>query len=213
MSTYELRYFSLRARAETIRLLLLASGSKFTEVTPDWPADKTQQPLCQLPVLIETLEDGEKFTLSDSIAIEKYLAAKAGLLVQTGLRATARENQLRGQIEDLFALQVRYARGAEGGKEAAVERYKVLADAFVKYHEALLAENGNNGHYFGTSTTYMDLALFTWVMFLRAKSNAGMLIPGSADFFSAAKAPGIDKVYTVVRGDGIAAAYVATLEE
>lgn len=213
MSTYELRYFSIRARAETIKLLLLASGAKFNHVTPEWPADKPNHPMCQLPVLIETLQDGSKFELSDTQAIEKYLAAKAGLLVDSGLRDTARESQLRGQIEDLFLLLTSYPRGPEGIREFTAQRYGMMAPAFVKYHEDILAKNGYNGHYFGSKTTYVDLALYTFMAFncRYAESNTG--IPDCIKFFAGEIAPGINKVLETVQGDPAVAPYLASLEQ
>lgn len=209
MMSYTLRYFPIRARAEVIRLLLLASGAKFTDMMPDWPVEKDKQPMGQLPVLVETTEDGSEFVLSDSIAIEKYLAGKAGLLVQTGLRDKAREDQLRSQIEDVYSLALAYKYGLEAARESVADKYKRTAAAFVNYHENVLAENGSNGHYFGDKTTYVDICLFAYISIMRQPDDKAM--PGVADPFSESNAPGLNKVIQTVQKDPIAAAYVASL--
>ncbi|KAJ1844878.1 hypothetical protein H4S02_000440 [Coemansia sp. RSA 2611] len=210
MSSFVLRYFPIKARAEVSRLLLLSSGAKFEDVMPDWPAEKEKQPMGQLPVLVETAEDGSIFELSDSIAIEKYLAAKFGLLVQTGLQDTARENQLRSQVEDLIELWARYIFGTEYERESVYAKFKSAATNFVKYHEKILAENGSNGHYFGSKTTYMDLCLFAFLIIMREPNEKA--IPDRNEFFSEANAPGLNKVFQTVQSDPVAAAYVASLK-
>ncbi|KAJ2149039.1 hypothetical protein EV180_004471 [Coemansia sp. RSA 518] len=210
MSTYVLRYFPIKARAEVARLLLLASGDKFADVMPDWPAEKENQPLGQLPVLIETLEDGTEFELSDSVAIEKYLARKSGLLVKTGSMDTAREDQLRSQINDVIDMHYAYMFAPEGSHEVIEARYRSNAKAFVKYHEKILAENGSNGHYFGSKTTYMDIALFAFITVIRQPNEKA--IKDCTDYFSESNAPGLNKVYETVQASSIAAPYVATLK-
>ncbi|KAJ2658629.1 hypothetical protein IW148_004590 [Coemansia sp. RSA 1199] len=210
MSTYVLRYFPIKARAEVARILLLASGDKFVDVMPDWPAEKSNQPLGQLPVLIETLEDGTEFELSDSIAIEKYLARKSGLLVKTGPMDTAREDQLSFQIKDVVDMHYAYMFAPEDSRKVVEAKYRSNAEAFVKYHEKILLENGSNGHYFGSEMTYMDIALFAFITIIRQPSEKA--IKDRADYFSESNAPGINKVYETVQASSIAAPYVATLK-
>ncbi|KAI9482096.1 hypothetical protein LPJ78_000878 [Coemansia sp. RSA 989] len=210
MSSYTLRYFPFRARAETIRLLLLASGENFSEETPDWPADRDQQPLGQLPVLIEKDADGSEFVLTESQAIEKYFAEKLGLLVKTGLKDTARETQLRAQLNDVINLLFGYIYGSENAREETLEQFKGQAELLVKYHEKILADNGSNGHYFGDKTTYVDVCLYTFLTVIRQPSDAG--IPNCADFFTERNAPEMNKVFQAVQNDPIAAAYKAKYE-
>ncbi|KAJ2355818.1 hypothetical protein GGF43_002460 [Coemansia sp. RSA 2618] len=210
MSTYVLRYFPIRARAEVARLLLLANGEKFTDVMPDWPAEKDEQPLGQLPVLVETLEDGTEFVLSDSVSIEKYLAAKYDLLVKTGLRDTARENQLCSQIKDVIDIHYKYMFANEDDRKAIKDQYESTAAAFVKYHEKILAENGSNGHYFGSEITYMDISLFAFLSIIRLPGERSM--KEAPDAFVESKAPGINKVFQNIQASSIAAPYIASLK-
>ncbi|RDA94637.1 hypothetical protein CP533_2494 [Ophiocordyceps camponoti-saundersi (nom. inval.)] len=209
---YVLRYFPIRWRAEGARFLLLAKGEAFKEEAPSWPADRDHQPLSQLPVLVERNPvDGSEFVLSDSVAIERYLAARAGLLVDSGLRDSAREMQLRMQIEDVNIVLAGYKYGPEAGREMALDKYRRLADSFVGYHEELLKKNGSNGHYFGNSTTYSDISLYLLLVLVRSPNDG--LPPGREDPFSPQRAPAINQVYHAVRGDALAKPYVAWLEK
>ncbi|RDA85524.1 hypothetical protein CP532_2165 [Ophiocordyceps camponoti-leonardi (nom. inval.)] len=215
-STYVLRYFPTRWRAEGARFLLLAKGSTFKEETPSWPADRSIQPLSQLPVLVERnnnnpVDDGSDFVLSDSVAIERYLAARAGLLVRSGLRDSAREMQLRAQMEDIHTVLVQYKYGHEAGRETEGEKYRRLADSFVGYHEDLLQKNGSNGHYFGNAITYADICLYLLLLLIRSPPDG--FPPACEEPFSPQKAPAINRVYHAVRGDELARPYVTWLEK
>ncbi|RCI16318.1 hypothetical protein L249_3209 [Ophiocordyceps polyrhachis-furcata BCC 54312] len=209
---YMLRYFPLRWRAEGARFLLLAKGSTFKEETPSWPAERSQQPLSQLPVLVErSAADGSEFVLSDSVAIERYLAARAGLLVQSGLRDSAREMQLRAQMEDIHTVLVQYKYGHEAGREMAMDKYRRLADSFVGYHEELLRRNGSSGHYFGEAITYADICLYLLLVLIRSPPDG--FPPACEEPFSSGRAPAINRVYHAVREDALARPYVAWLEK
>ncbi|PFH60260.1 hypothetical protein XA68_11247 [Ophiocordyceps unilateralis] len=210
---YILRYFPLRWRAEGARFLLLATGAPFIYETPTWPSSQSDQPLSQLPVLVEKSADKETadFIISDSVAIEHYLAARAGLLVDSGLRDSARELQLRAQMEDLNVRLSQYIYGHEAGRDMAAEKFIRIANSFVDYHEELLARNGSNGHYFGNKTTYADISVFLLLTIMRRPHEVSL--PGREELFSRERAPGINRVYRAVRDDPLAAPYVAWLQE
>ncbi|KJZ72121.1 hypothetical protein HIM_08494 [Hirsutella minnesotensis 3608] len=212
MSTFVLRYFPIKWRAEVVRFLLLASDASFTEEKPAWPEARAQQPVGQLPVLVERdAGDGTEFLLSDSVAIERYLADKYGWLATGGARVTARECQLRNQIEDLYHLMIVHIYGHEAGRPDVQARFDRMARGFVEYHEGVLAENGSNGHYFGGSLTWMDVALYTLLLLVRRPYERQ--IPGVAGYFGEDKAPGLNKVFETVHGDPLSAGYRATLVE
>ncbi|PHH72912.1 hypothetical protein CDD80_4178 [Ophiocordyceps camponoti-rufipedis] len=201
-STLTLRYFPLRWRAEGARFILLATHAPFTDETPSWPSAQTQQPLSQLPVLIERTPDSSSdYLLSDSVAIEYYLARRAGLVVDSGLRDSAREMELRNQMEDLHIRLAIYIYGAEAGREMAADRFMRLAKSFVDYHEGVLARNGSNGHYFGSRTTYVDISLYLLLLLIRRRHEVDL--PGREDVFSKDKAPGINRVYRAVKEDAL----------
>lgn len=211
-STFTLRYFPLRWRAEGARFILLATHSPFTDETPSWPAAQSQQPLSQLPVLVERTPDSDSdFVLSDSVAIEFYHAGRADLLVDSGLRDSAREMELRNQMEDLHVRLAIYIYGAEAGREMAADKFKRLAKSFVDYHEEMLSRNGSNGHYFGSRTTYVDISLYLLLLLIRRPHEVHL--PGREDMFSKDKAPGINRVYRAVKEDPLARPYVAWLEK
>ncbi|KAF4589820.1 glutathione S-transferase [Ophiocordyceps camponoti-floridani] len=173
---------------------------------------RVQQPLSQLPVLVERTPDSDSdFVLSDSVAIEFYLAGRADLLVDSGLRDSAREMELRNQMEDLHVRLAIYIYGAEAGREMAADKFKRLAKSFVDYHEEMLSRNGSNGHYFGSRTTYVDISLYLLLLLIRRPHEVHL--PGREDMFSKDKAPGINRVYRAVKEDPLARPYVAWLEK
>jgi len=76
MPTYELEYFDLGGRADTIRLLLYAAGIDFKDTRipfAEWPAKKPTTPLGNVPVL---KIDGTDYC--QSLALITYAAKIAG---------------------------------------------------------------------------------------------------------------------------------------
>ncbi|ORX71072.1 hypothetical protein DL89DRAFT_119517 [Linderina pennispora] len=207
MSTYVLRYFPLKARAETCRALLSYNDSEYSDEAPVWPQDKVNQPVGQLPVLIETDESGNVFELSESLAIEHYLAAKHGLLVNGTPQDSARQDELRHQLVDIFNYAPRHRFTVEEARPSIKERFETQVQFFIKYHENHLKNNGSNGHYFGNEITYMDVAL---VATLRSINDFGnQCLSGMSDFFTPEKAPLINKVVEVVSADPKMAKYLS----
>ncbi|KAJ1954745.1 hypothetical protein GGI12_005723 [Dipsacomyces acuminosporus] len=210
MSTYVLRFFPNRALAETSRALLYFSGASWKNEYPVWPQDKTNQPLGRIPVLVETKEDGSEFVLTDSVAMEKYIASRHDLATADDAEQLARQDELRHQIKDVLDLVYQYKFGPEPGRPVAFEKFAALAPATVKYHEAFLKANGSNGHYFGNQTTYLDIALFANIDVLRTISAEVMT--GADEFFTEENAPEINKVLKTVAAEPAMAAYIATLQ-
>lgn len=76
MPTYEVLYFDLKGRADTIRLLLHAAGVDFKDTRipfAEWPAIKPTTPLGNIPVL---KIDGTDYC--QSLALITYAAKIAG---------------------------------------------------------------------------------------------------------------------------------------
>jgi len=73
-TTYELLYFPIRGRAESIRLLVAAANVPFTNTgVTNWPELKPKTPFGQMPVLVERDENGERM-IAQSMAIIRHLA-------------------------------------------------------------------------------------------------------------------------------------------
>jgi len=79
-SNFEVFYFSIKGRAEYIRLLLTVAKAHWkNRVTEDWPTEKhsTKGLLYrQMPMLIEHKSSGEEFRLVQTSAIIRYIANK-----------------------------------------------------------------------------------------------------------------------------------------
>ncbi|KAJ1735896.1 hypothetical protein LPJ72_001660 [Coemansia sp. Benny D160-2] len=156
-STYTLRYFNVVGIIETIRLLLLASKANWSEVHPEWPREKYDQPFGRMPVLIEKSADGSPdFVLTESRTIERYLARKYGFM-PTDLKEAARQEQLRDLQADVGILSNEVRLGA--GNEAK-ERLQFLIDRLIDFHTKVLKENGDTGYFLGDKLSYVDMALY-----------------------------------------------------
>ncbi|KAJ2550618.1 hypothetical protein EV175_003998 [Coemansia sp. RSA 1933] len=155
--TYTLRYFNVVGIIETIRLLFVVSKANWTEVHPEWPQEKYDQPFGRMPVLIEKSADGSPdFMLTESRTIERYLARKYGF-IPTSLKDAARQEQLRDVQADVGILSNEVRLGA--GNEAK-ERLIYLIGQLIGFHTEVLRENGSNGYFFGDKLSYVDMSLY-----------------------------------------------------
>ncbi|ORX71213.1 hypothetical protein DL89DRAFT_266232 [Linderina pennispora] len=198
-NTYILRYFDIVGIAETARLMLILSGANWIEENPEWPAAKDQQPMRRLPVLIEKNPAGEVvLELTESHVIERYLARKFGF-ISAEPAAAARHEQLRDQMVDIQFSPV-YAIESEGAaREYFLNKYSSLSECLIKFHTKVLQANGSNGHYFGDKTSYVDLALYAFVSFLRTLAeDKGMQF---AEVFDPENVPEFAKVVDTVRAE------------
>ncbi|KAJ1663797.1 hypothetical protein IW140_004498 [Coemansia sp. RSA 1813] len=212
MSSYTLRYFPIAARAETTKVLLTLSGADWKLESPAWPQEKDAQPVGKVPVLIESSSSAssdEPFVLGESLAIEQYLAAKHGFYFKPDdLKAVARQNELRSHIKDINDLcgQIKFAANEEA-KDALQNKLKSVAGYVTRMHEKVLKENGSNGHYFGSETTYVDIAAFAGVYSMR--STFYSVAPELLELFSEENTPGINKVYKKMLANPSLASYSA----
>ncbi|KAJ2863270.1 hypothetical protein GGH94_003713 [Coemansia aciculifera] len=167
---YVLRYFDIQGLCETLRLLLTASGVDWTEEHPEWPKEKTNQPMGHLPVLVVSNTDGKpELVLSETLVIERYIAREYGLLPADNL-AAARQEQLRDQLHDVGSTHIEYMHSTGERSAELVTKFEQDATCLVSMHVAALRHNGNNGHYFGDALSYVDLAAYAFFKFF---SNAG----------------------------------------
>ncbi|KAJ1801349.1 hypothetical protein LPJ59_000349 [Coemansia sp. RSA 2399] len=158
MSSYTLRYFNIAGFAETSRLLLLASKSKWTEENPEWPQEKANQPFGRLPVLIEKHADGSPdFVISESGTIERYLARSFGFFPSDPKKAVLQE-QLRDQITDVTNLFIQVVHGASDKKEKLNEILEKLKEVMPK----ALKANGSSVDPQGSGLTYIDLYVYSF---------------------------------------------------
>ncbi|KAJ1935150.1 hypothetical protein EC988_008574 [Linderina pennispora] len=205
--SYTFRYFDLQGISETIRLLLTVKGVEWTEEHPEWPVAKADQPLGRLPVLLEKNSDGEVvFELTESMVIERYLAHKYGLL-PTELQASARQEQLRDQFVDLQKAALDYHFSDGDFKDNLKKEFGKLAGYLIKFHSKVLQANGNNGHYVGDSISYVDIALYAFLKFIRSLSKVKN--DGFSSYFEPEKVPEFAKVVAAVEAEPALERYLA----
>ncbi|OMJ18620.1 Glutathione S-transferase 4 [Smittium culicis] len=226
-SKFDLLYFPIPGRALTSQLLLSAAGADWKNSVPEWPKDKEAMPYGRLPVLIETEEDGSKFVLSESRAIEEYIAATFGLLPQ-GIKNLAVSNQYVNQIFDIveayanvagFKYETSLVLGADIDgltktpdeckdrdqfyiAQNIVKLSKFLADSskyFLQKHEQILAKS-KSGYYFGDSITYADLTLYSIYFSLKSENLAAE--------FDSPNYPHVNKLIQLVASNPAVAAVI-----
>ncbi|OXA52352.1 glutathione S-transferase 1 [Folsomia candida] len=102
---YKLTYFNMRGRAECIRMIFAAAGTKYEDnriASEDWPAVKASTPWGQIPIL----EVGDK-TLAQTITICRYLGHQLKLSGKDSWEA-AKCDEYVDAVNDLFNEWVKY---------------------------------------------------------------------------------------------------------
>ncbi|KAJ1949990.1 hypothetical protein EC988_004553 [Linderina pennispora] len=197
-TSYVLRYFDVQGYGETIRMLL-------TFLKPE---EKENQPFGHLPVLVEKNADGEvTFVLSESQTIERYLARKY-CLMPTDLQQAARQEQLRDQLIGVQKYHFEYCKATGARKEILVDKYTEDASKLAAVHAQALRDNGNNGHYIGDKTSYIDIAAYAFFKFFR--SEGPRALEKKLKLFEPENAPEIAKLNATIEADEDLAPYFAS---
>ncbi|XP_050416487.1 glutathione S-transferase [Patella vulgata] len=159
MPKYFLHYFDMKGRGEIIRFLFAAGGVQYGENVvqlPDWPAQKPNHALGQLPVLEI---DGKPFP--ESISISRYLAAEFGLQGKTNL-----ENlQIDALVEQCVFLREAFCDAHfEEDKPKQTELHRKFKDETLPrifgYVEKVISGNSTgSGFVVGDQMTWGDLVL------------------------------------------------------
>ncbi|KAI8321836.1 hypothetical protein GQ54DRAFT_297763 [Martensiomyces pterosporus] len=210
-NSYILRYFKLQGLCETTRLLLTAAQVEWTEENPDWPQQKENQPYGHIPVLLRKSAQGEvDFVLSESQVIERYIARKYGLL-PANLEQAARQEQVRDRFTEVWLCHLGYCRAIGPRKDVLAVKYETEARKLVEVHSKILKENGSNGHYFGNTTSYADLAAYAFFKFF--KHEGPRALERQLNIFSPENAPEINTLVEAIEADPILEPYFAAEKE
>ncbi|OMJ09426.1 Glutathione S-transferase 4 [Smittium culicis] len=196
MTSYEIKYFNIHARSLVSKIILERSGASYVVTVPEWPREKADMPYGRLPVLIES-SDGENFVLSESRAIEEYLAGKFGYL-PAGIKDLAVCNEYVCQIYEIIEAVCELANyiiitsytlgplidGLTKSPDQCVDRSQFyiaqriadmrnsavsISDHFLAKHESILSKS-KSGFYFGNCMTYPDILLFAALEFLKSRN-------------------------------------------
>lgn len=154
----KLYYFSLPGRAEVARLCLHIAGTDYDDLRfsfEDWGKWKAKMPFGQAPVLEV---DGKM--LAQSAAIDRYLAAKAGL-VPSDLWQAALADQAYCYCHDL--MQPLYDTFKIKDLDAKIEARKAALEGPLKDkmgYASKLVEAAGEGYLAGPDLSHGDLHLF-----------------------------------------------------
>jgi glutathione S-transferase len=161
MTNYKLSYFDGRGRAEFVRLIFVASDTKFEDKRIDyekeWSGVKSDYPLGQLPTL-----NTEGTTLVQSLAIARYIARECNLAGPDNLRQ-AQADAIVDCFTELINIYYNVIFAIEDEAEKAKAYEAFMADQGVKVAtnvEKLINLYGSNGFSVGQSLTWADLYIF-----------------------------------------------------
>jgi len=165
MPHIKLIYFSLRGRAEGIRLILAAANVPYDDVhieVADWPTYKNTTPFGQLPVLEI---DGQK-RIAQANAIARYLAHEYGLAGATNLENAQLDMLVDGLQDARSAVAALSAATRAGDVEKANAAWKVYRDEtvlpFFRRYTGFL-KTGSSGWFVGKSMTWADILIADFV--------------------------------------------------
>lgn len=170
MPTYKLTYFDGKGRAETIRLVLAASGTKFEDIRitfAQWPEMKSTAPFGGLPMLEFK---GKKLGQSNSIC--RMLAREHGLSGKSNWERAEVES-IADVITDIREKSINAFIEKDEQKKADLmkENQEKIIPGLLDLVEKFLTENkGGNGWLVGTKMTWADLHLFACTEDLRTAS-------------------------------------------
>ncbi|KAJ1652524.1 hypothetical protein IWQ61_007158 [Dispira simplex] len=181
-STYRILYFPTVGRATASFLMLDYAGATWTpEFITEWPLQREDIPFDRLPVLHEANPQTEEpFVLSESRAIERYLAQTLGLYhpkeeeVETE-DASVTSTEAQRLIKQTEALQEAYVSqwedvvdaclvlvfDSETHKEEKIARMKRRVRQLLEKHGSILDKNPfSQAFYFGDQPVWVDFAAY-----------------------------------------------------
>ncbi|KAJ3113173.1 hypothetical protein HDU96_003707 [Phlyctochytrium bullatum] len=215
-TTLKLTYFPIRGLGELIRLMLAASGADWTEEKPDWPASKAIMPFGQVPLLTEYEDGVEVFRISQSKAIERYLAHKYGL----GGSNPREQALLESVYESLIDMSI-WIRTAlvtadalklddkDPAKYAALEEVlSTKIPARLALHAKMLDKD--TGLILpGGRVTYVDMAAYLFLERIKNMNEGGDAARGARAWEAAVKeAPVVEKTWATVGAHAVVKAHM-----
>ncbi|KAM3581031.1 hypothetical protein VKS41_006477 [Umbelopsis sp. WA50703] len=130
-------------------------------VAADWDKEKKDQPFLHVPVLTEFQEDGSKFVLAESGAINRYLSVQQGLM-GSNVKETALIDQFYESWEEIRKkywspiYQLKNVLSEEQfNKQMSDLREQTIIPILTK-HDQALAKNGT-GFYVGDKISLADV--------------------------------------------------------
>ncbi|KAJ2825547.1 hypothetical protein GGI24_003130, partial [Coemansia furcata] len=195
----------------TIRLLLTASNVEWTEEHPEWPQEKPNQPFGRLPVLIQKSDDNEAdLVLSESVTIERYLARTYGFLPADPRKAALQE-QIRDRLTDILIAFFVQRSASDEKKEELLAKFEGLLAKQVEVTTQTLRDNGNNGHFFGSELTYVDIASYAFFKYMIVSAKEYQ--ESVSELVKTSLTPELHKLIAVVEADPLLAAQVDKSEK
>ncbi|KAJ1984270.1 hypothetical protein H4R33_004438 [Dimargaris cristalligena] len=160
MSKFEVFYAKIAGMAETSRCMLDYADAQWESTyVEDWAALATTTPYGRVPVLRETTADGQRIEFSETRAIERYLARRFGLYSDNLVEA-ALMDAVASQFDDAMRPLTTAPYVPEADRPALIDQFRKEATRLFTRHTGQLVANGDNGHYVGSRTTWVDIIAY-----------------------------------------------------
>ncbi|GMR44781.1 hypothetical protein PMAYCL1PPCAC_14976 [Pristionchus mayeri] len=194
MPSYKFSYFDARGRGEVGRQLFHLAGVPFEDhriSQTEWPALKEKTLFHQLPLL-----EVNGQLLTQSYAIFRYLAKQFGMQINLlcpdplpplsfdgnspfeAAWVDALADQHKDYFNEILPALVVVAGLKPGDKDQLMKDVAIPArDKYFALLEQQATDNGNNGHFVGSTLTWVDLLIADHVDFLIKK------MPGFLDYY------------------------------
>ncbi|KAJ1897155.1 hypothetical protein LPJ66_003549 [Kickxella alabastrina] len=157
---FKLRYPKDSYTYEAVRAILLHGNNSFRwEVVFEQSEEERLEFLDDATNLTVYKPDGSQIDINGTLGIESYLVNCGDLAKTLDPVQISHQLQLRQEIRVLLEKGVKVKNCADDNRETIEREFELFAKKFVQTHQFVLWKNGWCGHYFGTKTTFVDLAL------------------------------------------------------
>ncbi|KAJ3111473.1 hypothetical protein HDU96_005678 [Phlyctochytrium bullatum] len=214
-TTFKLQYFGIRGLSELIRMLLSASGCEWTEESPEWPAAKSLMPFGQMPLLIEYEDDVEVFRISQSKAIERYLALKFAMGGSTPREQATLESVYESYLDMVQWIRTALITADDKLEDSDPAKYTEVEEILGTKIPARLAQHAkildsttglvlHDGR-----VTYVDMAAYLFFERLKSIKDDADAARGTRAWEAAVKAaPVVERIWGTVGAHPVVKAHV-----
>ncbi|KAJ2017246.1 hypothetical protein GGI14_003111 [Coemansia sp. S680] len=167
MPSYVFRYVNAVGFGETTRLLLTAAKVEWTEESSDLEQARLDHPNGIPVVLIQKNSDGSPDVVFNKfVTIERYLARTYGFFPANPEQVEL-QDQLRDEQSALMKLLLSTVAlgiaATQDVREFVFTAFERCLEMFLGSRVKLLRMNGNTGYSFGSTLSYTDMAIYSFM--------------------------------------------------
>ncbi|KAJ2836097.1 hypothetical protein FBU31_001460, partial [Coemansia sp. 'formosensis'] len=140
----------------------------------------------------------------------RYLARTYGFLPADPRKAALQE-QIRDRLTDILIAFFVQRSASDEKKEELLAKFEGLLAKQVEVTTQTLRDNGNNGHFFGSELTYVDIASYAFFKYMIVSAKEYQ--ESVSELVKSSLTPELHKLIAVVEADPLLAAQVDKSEK